>query len=135
MLNASSGLKKSVHVAHNGAMFASKNRRSAGFRSWENAKYDPLCEQRCTGLLGMSGLEITCVNKRPDGAIVRIGGDNWTLTVHEAIVMMISQRLRLTININDEYYDVGVRGDGFDSYLVLEPDGSPLHEVQTMLSC
>jgi hypothetical protein len=126
----------SVHVAHNGAMFASKNRRPSGFRSLDNgAKYDPLCEQRCTGLLGMSGLEITCVNKRPDGAIVRIGGDNWTLTVHEAIVMMISQRLRLTININDEYYDVGVRGDGFDSYLVLEPDGSPLHEVQTMLSC
>jgi hypothetical protein len=48
---------------------------------------------------------------------------------HEAVVKVISEQVRFTIHINGIYVQVGVRGEGFDAYFVLEPDGFPLHNL------
>ena len=77
----------------------------------------------------MAGYEITCVNKNFRGFIVRIGGDGWSLGTHEAIVKIISKQIQMMICVEDEYVEIGVRGEGFGAYLVLEPDGSPLHDL------
>lgn len=82
-----------------------------------------------------SGLEISCANKNLSGVIVRVGGVGWSLSHHEAILGIIQNRLRLHILIGNEFFDIGVRGEGNDSYLVLEPDGTPLHEVEGLQSC
>lgn len=85
--------------------------------------------------MSAAGFEITCVNKNARGLIVRVGGVGWSMPVHNAIVSLISQQLRLHIRVNDTFRDVGVRGDSFDSYLVLEPDGVPLHDLPDLASC
>jgi hypothetical protein len=77
----------------------------------------------------MSGYEITCVNKNARGFIVRIGGNGWSLGTHEAIIKIISKQIQLMICVNDEYVEIGVRGKGFDAYLALEPDASPLRDL------
>lgn len=77
----------------------------------------------------MSGFEITCTNRNSRGVIVRIGGDGWSLRRHEAIVKIISKQIRLTILMDEGYAEVGVRGEGPDAYLVLEPDGCPLCDL------
>lgn len=77
----------------------------------------------------MSGFEITCLNKNSRGVVVRIGGQGWSLGAHEAIVKIISQQARYVIRINGDYVQVGVRGEGFDAYLALEPDGFALHNL------
>jgi hypothetical protein len=77
----------------------------------------------------MSGFEITCVNKNSSGLVVRIGGNDWSLGTHEAVVKIISKHLRLTILVDEDYFEVGVRGEDFAAYLVLEPDGFPLHNL------
>jgi hypothetical protein len=82
-----------------------------------------------------SGFEITCANKNPHGVIVRLGGQGWSLSAHEAIVKITTLQLRLHIYLGDECFDIGVRGDGTDAYLVLEPDDKPLHEVEGLPSC
>lgn len=61
--------------------------------------------------------------------IVRIGGDGWSLGIHEAILKLISSQLRFTITIDGNALHVGIRGAGYESYLVLEPDGFPLHNL------
>jgi|FLYN01.1.fsa_nt_gi hypothetical protein len=83
----------------------------------------------------MSGYEITCANRDTRGGIVRIGGEGWSLSVHEAIVKLVSQQLRLNIYVDGRLYDVGVRGDGADAYLAVEPDGFPLHSLAGLQSC
>jgi hypothetical protein len=83
----------------------------------------------------VSGLEITCLNKDHRQLIVRLGGDGWTMPIQEAIVALISRQLRLHIRVNGAWQDVGVRGEGFDSYLALEPDGFPLHNLVDFQSC
>lgn len=83
----------------------------------------------------MSGYEITCANKNLRGEIMRIGGKGWTLTAREAIVKIISQQLRLNIYVDGQLFEVGVRGDGPDTYLVVEPDGFPLHNLIDLRSC
>ena len=83
----------------------------------------------------MSGLEITCVNKDQRGLITRIGGENWSLSIHEAITKLLSEQVRLYIRIEDTFAAVGVRGDGSESYLALEPDGFPLHDIASLQSC
>jgi hypothetical protein len=82
-----------------------------------------------------SGFQITCANKNPNGVIVRVGGQGWSLSIHEAIVKISSQQLRLHIRLDNEYFDIGVRGNGTSAYLVLEPDGTPLHNVSGLPSC
>ena len=77
----------------------------------------------------MSGFEITCINKNSRGLVVRIGGSGWSLGAHDAIVKVISNQIRFTIRVNGTIVQVGVRGEGFDAYLVLEPDGFPLHNL------
>lgn len=67
--------------------------------------------------------------------IVRVGGDGWSLDTHEAIVKIISSQIRLNVRIEESYYDVGVRGEGMNAYLALEPDGQPLHTVDGLQSC
>lgn len=82
-----------------------------------------------------SGFQITCANKNPNGVIVRVGGQGWSLSIHEAIMKISSQQLRLYICQGDEYFDIGVRGEGTGAYLVLEPNERPLHEVVGLPSC
>lgn len=82
-----------------------------------------------------SGFEITCVNKNPNGMIVRIGGAGWTLSLHEAIVKLTTQEIRLNLLLDDQYVDIGIRGDASDAYLVIEPEGQPLHEVIDLPGC
>jgi hypothetical protein len=83
----------------------------------------------------MSGYEITCANKNRLGVIIRIGGAGWSLDGHEAIVKIMSGQLRLRIRVGGSYQDVGVRGEGMNAYLALEPDGFPLHELHDLPSC
>lgn len=77
----------------------------------------------------MSGFEITCINRNAQGLIVRIGGAGWSLGTHEAIIKLISQQLRLMVMVDGKLVAVGVRGEGFDAFLALEPDGFPLQAV------
>jgi hypothetical protein len=83
----------------------------------------------------MAGYEITCVNKNRSGSLVRIGGDQWSLSVHEAIVNLLSGQLRLSIMIGGQMLEVGIRGDGPDAYLALEPEGFALHDLTDLPSC
>jgi hypothetical protein len=83
----------------------------------------------------MSGLEITCANKDQRGMIIRIGGDNWSLGIHEAITKLLSQQLIVYVRFNDTFATVGVRGKGGDAFLALEPDGLPLHDLSSLPSC
>lgn len=82
-----------------------------------------------------SGFEITCANKNYRGIIVRIGGEGWNMETRDAIVKIVNKRLRLSIRVNGTSIEVGVRGDGIDSYLALEPDGRPLHDLTDLPSC
>ncbi len=82
-----------------------------------------------------SGFQITCANKNVSGMIVRIGGPGWSMKTHEAIVRIVTRRIRLNILVGDAHYDVGVRGDGVNAFLALEPDGTPLHEIDGLQSC
>lgn len=81
------------------------------------------------------GWQITCANKNLNGTIVRIGGDGWSLSRHEAIQKLIGKQISLYIHIGNETYNVGTRGTGTDTYLVLEPDAIPLKEVDGLISC
>ena len=78
----------------------------------------------------MSGYEITCINKNARSMVIRIGGDGWSLGAHDAIVKLISSQIRLNIRANGKIVQVGVRGEGSDAYLVLEPDGFALHNLE-----
>ena len=77
----------------------------------------------------ITGFEITCLNRNTKGDVVRIGGQGWSLSTHEAIVKLISQQARYNIRVNGDLVQVGVRGEGFDAYLALEPDGFALHNL------
>jgi hypothetical protein len=81
------------------------------------------------------GFQITCANRDTSGAILRLGGDGWTLSIHEAIVKLLSQQMRLHILVDGRFMDVGIRGEGFNAYLVTEPDGLPLHNLISLPSC
>ncbi len=82
-----------------------------------------------------AGFEITCVNKNYTGMIVRIGGVGWSLSTREAIQKLMSEQLRLNLLLGNRYLDVGVRGAGSDAYLVIEPEGYALHEIEQIPSC
>ncbi len=82
-----------------------------------------------------SGFEVMCANKNHKNVIVRVGGVGWSLEAREAMVKMMSNQLRLRIRVNHEFIDIGIRGEGFDSYFVLEPDGFPLHDLTDLPSC
>jgi hypothetical protein len=83
----------------------------------------------------MSGYEITCINKNHRGVITRVGGNGWSLSTHEAIVKLSTGNIQLNLLINGEFQKVGVRGEGSDSYLVLDADGFPLHDLANLSSC
>ena len=86
--------------------------------------------------VGMSsGFQISCANKNLNGTIVRLGGEGWSLSHHEAILKINGNLLRLTISIGNESFDIGVRGEGDSAYLVLEPEGKALHELEGLASC
>ena len=85
--------------------------------------------------MSLSGFEITCANKNQQGMIVRLGGQGWSMSLHEAILGLVHNRLRLCILIGNTYFDIGIRGDGNDSYLVLEPEATLLSEVDGLESC
>ena len=78
----------------------------------------------------MSEFEITCINKNARRMVVRIGGDGWSLSTHDVIVKLSSGQIRLNIRVNGEIVQVGIRGEGSDAYLVLEPDGFALHNLE-----
>ncbi|MFP4323285.1 MAG: DUF3892 domain-containing protein [Anaerolineales bacterium] len=82
-----------------------------------------------------AGFEITCVNKNHTGIIVRIGGVGWSLSTQEAIQKLMSQQLRFNLLLGNRYLDVGVRGSGTDAYLVIEPEGYALHDIEQIPSC
>lgn len=83
----------------------------------------------------ISGFQITCANKNLNGTIVRLGGPGWSLSHREAIHRILGNELRLHIFIGDESFDIGVRGEGDDAHLVLEPEAKALHEVEGLASC
>lgn len=83
----------------------------------------------------VSGFQIACANKTVHGVITRVGGPGWSLSVREAVTKISLQQLRLYIRLGDEFFDVGVRGEGADAFLALEPEGTPLHEVEGLPSC
>ena len=83
----------------------------------------------------VSGLEILCVSKNYAGSIVQISGDGWSLTTREAIMQILNKQLRLNIRVDGIYHDVGLRGEGFDTYLATEPDGFPLHNLTDLPAC
>lgn len=83
----------------------------------------------------LSGSQITCANKNQSGTIVRVGGPGWSLSHHEAIRKITTKQISLYIRIGDESFPIGVRGDGTDSYLVLEPEGKLLSDVEQLKSC
>jgi hypothetical protein len=83
----------------------------------------------------MSGFEITCANKDVRGRIIRIGGEGWSMEIRDAIVKTVSHHLRLYVRVNGTLVEVGVRGEGFDAYLALEPEGFPLHNLTDLASC
>ncbi len=60
---------------------------------------------------------------------MRVGGQGWSAAIHEVIVQIISQQARFFVQVGDNFVEVGVRGDGFDAYLALEPDGVALHNL------
>lgn len=82
-----------------------------------------------------SGLQITCANKNQNGTIVRLGGAGWSMSLHEVISKIITDHLRLYIFIGDTLHEVGIRGKGQNSYLVLESDETPLSEIDGLISC
>jgi hypothetical protein len=82
-----------------------------------------------------SGLQITCANKNQSGSILRVGGTGWSYSQREAIHKIIGKQLRLHIFIGDESFDIGVRGEGDGAYLVLEPEGKALSEIEGLNSC
>jgi hypothetical protein len=83
----------------------------------------------------MPGYEILCANKSPDGLLIRIGGDGWSFSLHEAVVKLASSEIRLFVMQDGVEVEVGMRGEGTDTYLALEPDGFPVHELAEMPSC
>lgn len=83
----------------------------------------------------MSGLEITCANRDQNGTIIRIGGNGWSLGVQEAITKLMMQQLRAYVRVENALLIIGVRGEGADAYLALEPDGYPLHDLTSLPSC
>lgn len=83
----------------------------------------------------LSGYQITCANKNQNGTIVRVGGQGWSLNHREAIQKLITQQMTLYISIGNESFYIGVRGEGDDSYLVLESDGKLLSDVEQLMSC
>ena len=83
----------------------------------------------------LSGYQITCANKNQYGTIVRIGGQGWSLSHHEAIQKLVSQQVTLYISIGNESFYIGVRGEGDDAHLVLEPDDKLLSDVEQLMSC
>jgi hypothetical protein len=83
----------------------------------------------------MSQYEITCANKNPNGMITRIGGEGWSFEVREAIIKILSQQVQLLIQVDGNLEPVGVRGEGFDSYLAVEPDGYAIHLLRDLPSC
>lgn len=83
----------------------------------------------------VSGFEITCANKNRLGVITRIGGDGWSMDIREAVLKLISQQLRLSVRVDNVLMEVGVRGEGQDSYLSIEPEGYPLHTLADLQSC
>jgi hypothetical protein len=83
----------------------------------------------------MTGLEITCANKDQHGAILRIGGDGWSMSIHDAITKLLARELRAYVRSGNTFAAVGLRGDGADAYLALEPDGVPLHDLTSLPSC
>lgn len=83
----------------------------------------------------MSGFEITCINRDQRGLITRVGGVGWSMPIHEAVVKVISGQLRMYLRAEEHFFDVGVRGEGFDAYLVLEPEGFALHALSELASC
>jgi len=82
-----------------------------------------------------SGYEVTCANKNQNGTIVRVGGAGWSLSCQEAIHRIIARQLRLYIFIGDEAFTIGIRGEGNNAYLALEPDGRALHTIVELPSC
>jgi hypothetical protein len=83
----------------------------------------------------MSGFEITCANKSPGGQVIRVGGEGWSYETHEAIKKILTQQIRLKIRVDEQEMEVGVRGQGTHAYLVVEPDGYPLHDLHDLPSC
>ena len=82
-----------------------------------------------------SGFEILCANKNHSGIIVRLSGVGWSLSHREAIYRLNSRQIRLYISIGDESFDIGVRGEGDEAYLVLEPEEKALSDVAGLKSC
>jgi hypothetical protein len=83
----------------------------------------------------MSGYEIRCGNRNLQGLLVRVGGVNWSISIRDAIIKMMSGEMLLNIMVDGEMREVGIRGEGFDAYLVLEPEGYPLHQLTDLGSC
>lgn len=83
----------------------------------------------------MTGFEITCANRDQSGMIIRIGGEGWSMSTQDAITKLITQQLRAYVRVESMLTAVGVRGDGSEAYLALEPDGYPLHHLTTLPSC
>jgi hypothetical protein len=85
--------------------------------------------------MAASGFEITCINKNPQGRIVRIGGDGWSLSTHEAIHKVLGQQLRLKLLLGNAYVEVGIRNTEDDVYLAIEPEGDALSDLTGIPSC
>jgi hypothetical protein len=83
----------------------------------------------------MSGFEMTCANKTRGGLITRVGGDGWSLDIRDAIMKLLTQQIVIYIRTDNQLIQIGVRGQGSDAYLALEPEGFPLHNLTDLPSC
>jgi|GEM_PF-3975662 len=82
-----------------------------------------------------SGYQITCANKNQNGTIVRIGGVGWSYSQQEAIRKILMKQLSMYIVVGNETFTIAVRGEGNDTYLVLEPGEKPLDNIDELKSC
>jgi hypothetical protein len=82
-----------------------------------------------------AGFHVTCANKDIRGNIIRVGGPGWSLSVHEMVVKIVTGQLRFMVKVGDADYDIGVRGEGQQAYLVIESTGQALHDLDGLLSC
>lgn len=79
--------------------------------------------------------EILCANINPGGILVRVGGENWSMALHEIILKIITDEVSFHIRIEGTLREVGIRGESSDAYLVIEPEGFPLHRLEDLPSC
>lgn len=85
--------------------------------------------------MSLPDYQITCANKNQNGTIIRVGGQGWSLSHHEAIQKILTNQITMHILVGNQLFLLSVQGKGSDAHLVLEPDGMLLSDVKQLISC